>query len=476
MLNWMFAAFFVYMFIVLIIGLIASRRQQLTASSFISGKQSINWWVTALSAHAADMSSWLFMGFPAAIYMHGMIDVWVAVGLIFGMFMTWHYIAPALRQATAQYESSTLTSYFDNKYKDTSGAISILSACIMTFFFTIYLAAGIKGVGDLLSSTFEFSSYAGALITLIVTLMYIFVGGFVAAAWVDFFQGIFLLVAILITSLFGYYYVGGYNAIVDAAIEKKISLALIKGPSSIFEILLGPIAWGLGYFGMPHILSKFMAARDANEMYKSKYIGIVWQILALSGALIAGFVGIAFFNSLTNPELLFIMMTMQLLPSFISGLILCGILSATLSTMNAQMLVLGGITSHDLYKKFYHPHASSQELIFIFRLTIVAVSLIAFVIAQWGNTSIFDLVQFSWGGLGAAFGPLTLLSLYVNNINRYGAFWGILAGVLVSIMWKMSGYTLYGYAVNEVLPGFLIGILVIVIVSKITCITNSRRI
>ncbi len=470
MITWMLAAFCVYIIILLVIGLFASRSQDTAAreSNFISGQRSINWWVTAISAHAADMSSWLFMGLPAAIYMHGMVDVWVAIGLVIGMFMSWHYVAPALRRAAAHYESPTLTSYFDSKYKDRSGAISILSACIMTFFFIIYLAAGIKGVGDLLSSTFDLSGSLGGLVTLVVILIYTFMGGFVAAAWVDFFQGVFLLASILITALLGYYHVGGYHAIVDAAMAKGVSLSLLPKPAAFIEILLGPIAWGLGYFGMPHILSKFMAARDVKEMYKSKYIGIAWQILALSGALLSGLVGIAFFTSLANPELLFITMTMQLLPSFIAGFILCGILSATLSTMNAQMLVLGGIVSHDLYKKFYHMRATSHELIWVFRITILFVSAVAFAVAWSGNSSIFDLVQLAWGGLGASFGPLTLLSLHTNTINRHGAFWGIFAGGITSIGWRLSGFTLCGYAINEVLPGFLLGAAVIILVSKIT--------
>ncbi len=465
----MLAAFCVYIAILLLIGLSASRAQGATsASNFITGERSINWWVTAISAHAADMSSWLFMGFPAAIYLHGMIDIWVAIGLIGGMFMAWHYVAPALRRATAHYKSPTLTSYFDNKYDDKNGGISILSACIMTFFFTIYLAAGIKGVGDLLNSIFGLSGMIGGLSTVAVILVYTLLGGFVAAAWVDFFQGIFLLFAILVTAILGYYNVGGYPAIIAAAHTKGVSLSVWSSSTSLLQILLGPIAWGLGYFGMPHILSKFMAAKDVTLMYKSKYIGIIWQVLALSGALLAGFVGIAYFASLANPELLFITMTLQLFPSFIAGLILCGILSATLSTMNAQMLVLGGIVAHDLYKKFYHVRATSKELIWIFRMTILVVAGVACVIAWYGTTSIFDLVQLAWGGLGASFGPLTLLSLYTHKINRYGAFWGILSGGCAAIVWRLAGLTLGGYTVNEVVPGFMIGCMVIILVSRLT--------
>lgn len=466
----MLIAFFVYLMVLLIIGFIATfyTRKEIS-SQFITGSRSVNWWVTAISAHAADMSDWLFMALPAAIYLQGMFNVWVAFGLVIGMFMSWHFLAPALRSTTDIYKTTTLTSYFETKYEEKSGRISLISAIIMAFFFTIYIAAGIKGVGYLLSTTFGLHKQVGGAITLSITLLYTLVGGFIAAAWVDFFQGIFLLIAVLITSFVGYYYVGGASAIENAAQLSGVSLELIPNPSKIIEIILGPLSWGLGYFGMPHILSKFMGAKDVKEMYKSKYIGLSWQILALFGGVLSGFVGLAFFTSrLSNPELLFINMTIDIFPVFIAGLILCGILSATLSTMNAQMIVFAGVVANDLYKKWYRPHATSKEIINIFRLAIIAVALMSFIIAWYGHGTIFNLVQFAWGGLGASFGPLTLLSLYYKKINRHGAFWGILIGGTTSIIWKLSGITFYGYHVNEVLPGFIAGIVAIVVVSRVT--------
>lgn len=466
----MVVAFFIYTATLLAIGLWASRTQKTSsdADALISGNESINWWVTAISAHAADMSSWLFMGLPAAVYLNGITDIWVAVGLIVGMFMSWQFLAPALRRATHQYRATTLTSYFEERYH-ARGRLSIVSACIMAFFFIIYLAAGIKGVGDLLGSTFSIPPVVGGVLTLLVVVAYTFIGGFVAAAWVDFFQGIFLLISILATSILGYYVVGGFSAIANAAAAKGVPMSISWDLSNMTTILLGPIAWGLGYFGMPHILSKFIAAQDPEQMHKSKYIGLTWQFLALGGALLAGFVGIAYFVSpLIDPELLFIRMTISLFPPLIAGFILCGILSATLSTMNAQMLVLAGVICDDLYKKLYRPNASQREIITVFRVSIICVCLVACAIAWSGKSSIFSLVQFAWGGLGASFGPLTLLSLYYPGINRYGAFWGIVAGCIGSILWKVSGVTLYGYTVNEVLPGFALGVIVIVGVSWLT--------
>lgn len=471
MIDLMIVAFLMYLTILLAIGIIASRSYLLKSSAdFIVGSRSVNWWVTAISAHAADMSDWLFMALPAAIYTTGFFSVWVAIGLVVGMFMSWHFLAPALRRATAHHKAATLTSYFETKFHETSGRISLLSALIMLFFFTIYIAAGIKGAMYVLNSTFGLSTYLAGALALLVTVSYSLLGGFLAAAWVDFFQGLFLLAAILITSITGYFFVGGSEAIYAAAQAHHVSLTFIPSFSGFIQILLDPIAWGLGYFGMPHILSKFMGARDVNQMYKSKYVGLTWQILALSGAILAGFVGLAFFPGVVaNPEkVLFISMTQQLFPVFFAGLILCGILSATLSTMNAQMLVLAGVVSDDLYKKWYNPRATSADMVSVFRATIIIVSLLAFAIASYEQGTIFNLVQFAWGGLGASFGPLTLLSLYYSKINKTGAFWGILFGGATAIVWKLADLSLIGYKVNEVLPGFVIGTLAIVLISHFT--------
>lgn len=470
MLSPMLVAFFVYLTAILVIGLAATiHARKEISTQFTTGVRSVNWWVTAISAHAADMSDWLFMALPAAIYMQGMFNVWVALGLVFGMFLSWHFLAPALRATTDVYKTKTLPSYFEAKYQEKSGRISVLSAVIMAFFFTIYIAAGIKGVGYLLNTTFGLNAQVGGAITLSITLLYTLIGGFIAAAWVDFFQGIFLLFAVLVTSIVGFYYVGGTAAIENAATLSGVSLKLLPYPSKIIEVILGPFSWGLGYFGMPHILAKFMAAKDVRQMYKSKYIGVTWQILALFGGVLSGFVGLAFFTTrLANPELLFINMTLALFPAFIAGIILCGILSATLSTINAQMIVFAGVVADDLYKKWYRPQASAKEVIMIFRGSIITVALLSFIIAWFGHGTIFNLVQFAWGGLGASFGPLTLLSLYYTKINKHGAFWGILIGGTTAILWKIMGITLFGYAVNEVLPGFIAGIVSIILISAVT--------
>lgn len=459
----MLTAFGLYLTIIAVIGLVAAFFNKNSA-------RQVNWLVTAISAQAADMSGWLFMGLPAVIYMHGLVEIWVAVGLVLGMLATWQFLAAALRKATEEHQATTLTGYFENKYQEKSGRISAISAAIMAFFFTLYIAAGIKAVGYILGTTFGLSPFWGGFLTIWVTLLYTLVGGFVAAAWVDFFQGIFLLCAMVMTTLAGFFYVGGSSAIYAAALKNNISFSLVGGGSSFITILLGPIAWGLGYFGMPHILAKFMGARDVRQMYKSKYIGILWLVIALGAAILCGLVAIPFFHEpLLNPEkTLFISMATRLFPGFFAGLILCGILSATLSTINAQMIVFASIVAEDLYKKIYNPCASTIQVNRVFQLVAVMAALIGFFISWLDLASIFNMVEFAWGGLGASFGPLTLLSLYYKNINRHGAFFGIIAGCAASIAWKIFGFNFLGYQVNDVLPGFVIGLATIMIVSAIT--------
>ncbi len=466
----MLAAFICYLAALVSIGFWASKKSRVSAQStdFIVGNRSVNYWVTAISAHAADMSDWLFMAFPAAIYLQGTFNIWIAIGLVLGMWMTWQFIAPMLHRETQKYGSSTLTAYFETKYNETSGRISILSSIIMAFFFTVYLAAGIKGAGYLLESSFGINYYLGTGLSVAVSIFYALIGGYVAAAWVDFFQGLFLLAAVVITPLIGYFTVGGSSAIYQAAVQKQISLTIIPDAHTFLGILFQPIVWGLGYFGMPHILSKFMGAQSADEMHKSKYIGLTWQIIALSGAALAGFVGLAFFATIDKPELLFITMTQTLFPAFITGLIFCGILAATLSTMNSQVLVLAGVIANDLYKKYTRPQATSNDVLSVFNISIVVLSLLAWSVAWNQHGTIFGLVQFAWGGLGASFGPLTLLSLYYSRINRHGAFWGIIAGGTTAVVWKYFNPLVAGLPVNEMGPGFIVGLLTIVLVSALT--------
>jgi len=439
---------------------------------FMLGGRSLGYVVTALSAHAADMSDWLFLGLPGAIYFFGMFKCWVAISLVIGMFLSWQFIAGPLRIATQKYNSNTLSSYFQQRFNDTSGLISIASALIVVFFFTIYLAVGIKGAGYVLNLIFGLPYLLGCLLGSLIVIIYCVVGGFVAVAWVDAFQAIFLLAAIIATPLWAYFTLPhGVQDIINAAQSYNVSLSLL--PTSgydLLRILLGPCGWALGYFGMPHILLKFMGARDPQEMYKSKYVGIIWQIVALSASVAVGLVALAYFPTfLDYPELIFIKMTLELFTPFIAGLILCGFLAATFSTMDSQVLVLASLMTDDLYKNFVNRQATRAQVLWIYRVSIVLSLLLAFIIAADQNRStIFGLVEYAWSGIGASFGPLVILSLYSRSINKYGAMAGILTGGCVAALWRIINWMPAGLEVNAIIPGFIAGFAAIYIISAVT--------
>jgi sodium/proline symporter len=468
------SSFLIYLVVLLAIGygsVWRSRHDQSDSlATFMLGGRSLNYWVTAISAHAADMSDWLLMGFPAAIYLKGMSGLWIAIGLTIGMSCTWHFIAAPLRTITEYYDAYTLTSYFEKRFKDTSGMLRISGALMIAFFFTVYLAAGIKGVGLLLNSVFDIPYHAGAFLGIVVVIAYTIIGGFVAAGWTELFQGIFLLCMLMITPICAYLKIGGVDAITTAAAQKNISLALIPdySVSTILGVILGPLAWGLGYFGMPHVLIKFCGAKNTEELRKSKYIGMTWQTLALASAAAVGLVGIAYFSTLAKPELIFVEMTRSLFPSFIAGFILCAFLAATLSTMDAQLLVLAGIIAQDLYKGSINRKASDKMILFVYRLSLVVVALVSYFIAYNERSTVFGLVQYAWGGLGASFGPLVIGSLYSKSINKYGALAAIIGGGVASALWKNSIGSIAGIAINEIVPGFFVGFTLLYLVSFIT--------
>lgn len=481
----MLVAFGLYVTILIGIAVYAvyeDKRSQGSAGAdddFILGGRTLSYWVTALSAHAADMSIWLFMGFPGAIYLYGSSKVWLAVALVIGMFLSWQLIASRLRTQTERYKSYTLASFFQRRYDDQSGMIGLASSIVIILFSTIYLAVGIKGVGSVFNHVFGVSYFWGALMSVLAIIFYATLGGYLAVAWTDAFQAIFLLGALLITAVVGFMHCDGWSAILAGAVGRNVPLTFLPYPGlkGVAALLLDPVGWGLGYFGMPHILSKFMGARDVAEMHKAKYIGILWQCLALGAAVAVACVGFALFpNGLANPETVFIDMVVMLFSPFAAGLIMCAILAAVFSTMDSQILVLAGIVTDDFYKHYVNPKATRANALFVYRVTIGLVSLIAFYIAsdEHGST-IFNLVEYAWGGLGASFGPLVLASLYSHRVNKYGAASGIMVGGMVAAWARYGELVIWGLPVTPVLPGFLIGGVAIFFVSWLTSNYSTVR-
>lgn len=464
-------AFATYFLILLTIGLIAHKKQS-SDKDFIVGNRSLNFWVIALSAHASDMSAWLFMAFPAAIFIGGISQAWVALGLVLGMFLNWQLVARKLRTETEKTDSYTLSTYFERRFHDTSGFIRVLTAFMSIIFFAAYLSGGLMAMGLMFENVFGINYYIGLTVAIVVAMSYTFVGGFTTVAWMDLFQAIFLLIMILIVPVIGYLHIpSGVSTILQAAQKQNISMALFPDLSvtSVVSIIFLLLMWGLGYFGQPHIITKFMGIKNPNNLKKSKYVGMTWMVIALSAAAAVGLVGIGLYpNGLSNPELVFVEMVQQLFPAFFAGIILCAVIAANMSTMDSQMLVCASVISEDVYKRLIRPKASPKELLLASRLAVIAVGVVSLLISFNRSSTILATVLYAWTGLGCAFGPLVLMSLYSKTANKYGAIAGIIVGGFLAGTWHFINPWITKYEIPAMIPGFFLSLLTIYLVSNLT--------
>ena len=470
-------AFCSYFAILALIGYLSYKKQS-SDSDFIVGNRSLNFWVIALSAHASDMSSWLFMAFPAAIMVRGIPQIWIAFGLMLGMFMNWQFVATRLRRATEELDCYTLSSFFERRFKDTSGSLRLVTAVMAVFFLCYYLAAGLISLGLLFESIFGINYYFGLAVGASVVMIYTFVGGFITVAWTDLFQALFLMLMILLVPYTAFMSLEhGFDKIYLIAQSKQISFGLIEDYSweSIVTIFMLVFGWGLGYFGQPHIITKFMGIKDASQMNKSKYIGMSWMTIALGGATAVGLVGIGFFaDGIDQPQLVFVEMVKQLFSPLGAGFILCGIIAASMSTMDSQLLVCASVISEDLYKKFFNKNAKPGHMLLITRLAVILTAIFALLIAFSRSATVMDTVAYAWSGLGSSFGPLVLAALYSKKANRIGAMAGILIGGGVAATWEWINPLISEIAIMPMIPGVILGTAAIHIGSRLFPVDGGR--
>jgi len=469
MINQIIFSFIMYFAVLVGIGLFFYSRSK-NAGSFLVANRSLNYWVTAIAAQSSDMGSWLFLGYPAVVFLHGSIKIWVAVGLVIFMYLNWLLIAAKLRTATERYRSFTLPTFFERRFDDASGVLRMLSAIVALFFFLLYLAAGLVGLGTLFESVFHISYYTGILIGTAITVAYILIGGFFAVAWCNLFQGIFLMVMIVTVPLYALHIMGGANSIYTQATIQGISLHFIPTDiSSLLLILFNIASFGLGYFGQPHILVNFMSIDNVDNVKNATRVGITWQILVLAAASAIGLIGIGYFqHGINNPEHIFVQMTTDLFPPLLAGFVLCAILAAALSTINTQLLVAAGNFAEDIYPKFAHRTITSHHLVNVSRGATVIIALLAMLIAYNIRSTIYDLVLYAWSGLGSAFGPLVIAALYYKQPTRQGAIAGLITGSCIGLMWPF-----FNTSIPTLVPGLGISMVVIIAVSMITG-TNQR--
>lgn len=457
-------------FAILIFVAVRSYKKQQSDTDFIIGNRSMNFWLTALAAHASDMSSWLFMGYPAMVYLLGVHQSWAGIGLWVFMLLNWQFVAPKVRTATEEYNSLTFSSFFENRLADRSGIIRIFTAIMLFVFYTIYISAALVGMGYVLNTLFGLSYEISVLIGILIVVPYVFVGGYLTLAWIDLFQGFFLMAVIVFVPLYVLPSVGGISGLFESLKTHDLSTSLLPNLKSktLWEIFFLTVGWGLGYFGQPHIVTKFMGIRKVSEIGKSKLVGMTWMFFALSAATLVGLVGVPFFDgSLGTASEVFVRMVRQTFPPFVVGFFLCAVFAATINAMSSMVLVLTSSLTEDVYKRIFRKKASPKELLMVSRLGVIVVSLIAFAIAAMRIDTIYGLVLYAWSGLGASFGPLLLLCLYMRKINKYGAWAGILLGGGISAFWPLFSHRL-PIEISPLPPAFLISFLSIWLVSKFT--------
>ncbi|ELS3708527.1 sodium/proline symporter PutP [Campylobacter upsaliensis] len=463
--------FIAYSALMLFIGFYFYRKNKSTEDYFLGGR-SLGPVVSALSAGASDMSGWLLMGLPGALYVSGFVESYIAIGLSIGAFLNWVFVAKRLRIYTSVIANSiTIPDYFETRFDDDKHILRIVCAIVILVFFTFYVSSGLVGGAKLFESTFGID-YTHALTTgTIIIVLYTFLGGYKAVCWTDMIQGLLMMSALIIVPLVMLSNLGGYEAAISIVQEiKPQNLSMGEGVSAL--AIISALAWGLGYFGQPHILVRFMSIRSTKEIPTATFVGISWMVISLIGACFIGILGIAYvhkFNlTLQDPEKIFIIMSQLLFNPWIAGILLSAILAAIMSTASSQLLVSSSTLAEDFYRRIFKQDASSQIVMRLGRIGVLLVALIAFLISTDKNSSVLSIVAYAWAGFGASFGSVMLFSLFWSKMTRMGAIAGMVTGAVVVVAWKNYLAGALNFPIYEIVPGFVCASLVIIIVSLMT--------
>ncbi|MGQ9372248.1 sodium/proline symporter PutP [Acinetobacter tandoii] len=468
-LNPTLITFFFYIIAMVFIGLMAYRATN-NFDDYILGGRSLGSFVTALSAGASDMSGWLLMGLPGAIFLSGLSEMWIGIGLIIGAWLNWLLVAGRLRVHTeVQHNALTLPDYFSNRFNDHKKVLRIVSACVILIFFAIYCASGMVAGARLFESMFGMSYTTALWVSAIATISYVFIGGFLAVSWTDTIQATLMIFALILTPIVALLSFSDTQELTMALEAARPQAMNLFGDLSVVAII-SLMAWGLGYFGQPHILVRFMAADSVNSIPNARRIGMAWMIFCLAGAVAAGFFGIAYFHQHpeyaaavnANPETVFMELTKVLFNPWVAGIVLAAILAAVMSTLSCQLLVCSSTLTEDFYKSFLRKNASQKELVWVGRLMVLLIALLAIWMAGNPDAKVLGLVAYAWAGFGAAFGPLIILSLFWKRMTLTGALAGMITGAVMVIVWKNAfGAT----GIYEIIPGFICATIAIIVFS-----------
>lgn len=469
------AAFVIYLGIMIYVGLRNASKNNSSADFFLGGRK-VGPWVTALSAEASDSSAWLLMGLPGLCYLGGVQEsIWTAVGLIVGTYLSWLFVAKPLRKCSITFgDSITIPEFLSNRFKDKSHILSIVSVIFIVLFFTIYTASGFVACAKLFNSVFGLNYHAGLAIGLVVILCYTITGGYTAVCTTDFLQGSLIFIAFIVSTLIVVFSIGGVG---DSINVFKNFQELAGTELKAFDGMgiISALAWGLGYFGMPHIIVRFMGIRSNSEVGKARRIGIIWMIISYIGAILIGTLGTVYLKKFgitldsVSAETVFSETMKNMYPAFIAGIFLCAILAASMSTADSQLLAASSAVSQDIFKGLIKKNAEEKEVMIISRFTVFLIALIALLLSLNPKSSIFNLVSFAWSGFGGTFGPLILLSLYWKRTTAPGAIAGLICGGITDVVWHYIPASVAKiFGLYEILPAFIVCLVVTVVVSLLT--------
>jgi sodium/proline symporter len=447
--------FVVYLVGMVAIGLVAYRMTS-NMSDYVLGGRRLGPGTAALSAGASDMSGYLLLGVPGAVYASGMSAIWIVIGLTVGAYLNWQFVARRLRVYTeVANDSITVPSFLENRFEDKTKLLRVVSAIVILVFFAFYTSSGMVAGAKLFQATFGLDYTIALWGGGAVIISYTFLGGFLAVSWTDFIQGILMFLALIVIPIIAWQVVGNWNVVTNEVYNVDPKYNDIMSGMSVFSII-SLAAWGLGYFGQPHIIVRFMAMRSHRDVPLARLIGIGWMVISLLGAVAVGFIGIAYFadDPLPDGEKVFILLAQALANPWVAGVLLAAILAAVMSTIDSQLLVSSSALAEDIYKPFIRPDASQSELVWVGRAAVVGIALIALLIAGDPNAKVLNLVSYAWGGFGAAFGPVILFSLFWRRTTRNGALLGMISGAVTVIVWKQISGGIFD--MYEILPGFLI--------------------
>ena len=462
-------AFILYLLLMMAIGIYYYRRTR-NMADYILGNRKLGAWVTSMSAEASDMSGWMLMGLPGYAYLAGISAGWIALGLALGTYANWRYVAARLRKYTEiASDSLTMPDFFQNRFHDPSNLLRLIPAIFILIFFILYTSSGFVAGGKLFETVFGLPYITSMLLGAFVVIFYTLVGGFLAVCWTDFIQGVMMFFAILLVPLAGMHVLGGitptFSALYTISPEYFNPFSKADHSTLSFIELISLLGWGLGYFGQPHILVRFMAVKSSAELKQATHIAMTWVVISLAAAVLVGLVGKVY---LTTPllgsdsETVFLVMTNDLFSPFTAGLILSAVLAAIMSTASSQLLVAASAFAQDIYRAILRKNCSEKEIVWVGRLSVIGISAIALWIGMNPESFILDMVAYAWAGFGAAFGPALLASLFWRRATRNGILAGIVVGGLTVLIWRQFAWL----GLYEMVPGFFLSCLAIWVVSK----------